>query len=201
MKTALIILCVILSPAILYLAAVAVGFLDMRLTGLIRHFYKISDAERQYDENAKRTKYSLRKRVSRYIFLGIFVAIFGTLSIVAFATEDAIIGAMMTALGSLLTALPLSLCLQAWLSYEVIKEDGIDVHRIFFKKFIAYSDMTCYTSERGVYDALSDVTVYGADNKRLIWISGRLGTNAIISTLNSHGIIQKEKTDIDQKKE
>ena len=165
----------------------------MKLSGIIEHFYRSSNVEKEYDLYAQRTKYPRKRRIARYIFLGAFIALFGTLSVIAFVTEDRIIGAMMAALGSLLTLLPLSLCLQVWLSYEVITEEGITVHRVFSKKLIRYSDMTYYVTESRAYDDLPEIFIYGADNRRLVWIgAGRLGMGAIISTLNSHGIKQKE---------
>jgi hypothetical protein len=98
-------------------------------------------------------------------------------------------GIMMSVFGAIVTVLPLSLCLQVWLSYEVIEDDGILVHRVFGKRFVRYSDMAYYRTESGAYERQVDIHVYGCDGKRLVWVYGdRVGARAVLNALDSHGI-------------
>ena len=192
MKTALIIVGVIFVPIILYLCAVAFGFLDMKIHNIFGLIYKKSENEQADDVHTKKTGYSKRRKAIRYIFLAVTVVFFLILSIIAFLGEGVVIGTMMAVLGSLVTILPLSLCLQVWLSYEIIEEDGILVHRVFGKRFVKYPDMSYYKTNCGAYDGQIEICVYNSQNKRLIWMSGdRVGTRAVLNALEKNKISLK----------
>jgi hypothetical protein len=189
MKTVLIIVGVILAPVLFYFGAMLVGLLDMKLERLVALLYKKSESEQADDAYTKITRYSKRRRTLRYIFLGVTASLFLTLSIIVFLGEDAVMGIMMSVFGAIVTVLPLSLCLQVWLSYEVIEDDGILVHRVFGKRFVRYSDMAYYRTESGAYERQVDIHAYGCDGKRLVWVYGdRVGARAILNALDSHGI-------------
>lgn len=194
MKTALIVIGVILAPILFYLCTVLFGFLDMKIDKIFGLIYEKNESEEAEDAHIKRTIYSRRRRTLRYIFLGVTVVLFLTLSIIAFIGEGIVIGTMMATLGALITILPLALCLQVWLSYEVIEDDGILVHRVFGKRFVKYTDMSYYKKDGNAYKGQIEIYVYDSNNKRLMWIYGsRVGTRAVLSALDKNGI-KREKS-------
>ena len=194
MKIALIIICVIFAPFIFYLGAALLGSIDMRLERVIGILYKFSESERSDDEHTVKTRYSKRRAVARLALFGATVLLFTVLTVVAFFTEDIVIGFMMLALGSLLTLLPLCLVLQLLRSYELIKDDGICVHRVFGKRFVSYSDMACYKKDKSAYTDSYDLFIYGINGRRLAWIhGGKVGTRSVLNALGTHEI--KEKID------
>lgn len=193
MKVALIIIGIILVPVILYLSAALVGFLEMslemRIEKLIALLYKKNEREQEDDIYTLRTRYSQRRRCVRYLFLACTVIPFTLLSVVICIKDGLAMAIMLAAFGCLISILPLSLCLQVWLSYEVITDDGIFVHRVFGKRFVRYTEMKYYKTEKGTYEFQQDVYIYGHDDKRVIWLYGnRIGTRAILNALDTNGI-------------
>ena len=194
MKIALIIIGVIFAPFIFYLGAALVGSIDMKLEGVIGILYQFSESEKIEDVHTEKTKYSKRRAVVRLAFLGATVLLFTALTVVAFLSEDAVIGFMMLALGFSVTLLPLCLTLQLFRSYELIKDDGICIHRVFGERFVSYSDMAYYKKDKSAYTDSYDLFIYGTNDKRLAWIhGGKVGTRSVLNVLEAHDI--KEKID------
>lgn len=193
MKTALIITGVILSPIILYGIAVIIGFLDMKLDRLFGLLYKKNKSEEKDDTSTTRTRYSHRQRVARYILLGAIATLFAVLSLIVFILDGVAMSIMMLVFGLLITLLPFFLCLQVWRSYEIIEDEGIWVYRIFSKRFVKYSDMAYYKKNAGGWSDLYEIVVFGADNKRLMWVYGaKVGMCSILDALKKHEIKRED---------
>ena len=189
MKTVLIIFGVVLAPIIFYGIAMVIGWLDIKLAKACGHIYKRNDTEGKDDTATTKTRYTHRQKVLRYALFGTVAMIFAALSLAVFIEEGMIPGIMIMAFGAIITVLPFFLCLEVWLSYEVIEDDGIYIHRIFGKKLVKFSDMSYYRQNGNGYSDLYEIVVYDSNNKRLTWIHGaKVGMPAIINALENHQI-------------
>jgi hypothetical protein len=193
MKTALIILGVVLAPMIIYGIAIALGWLDMKLANFSGYIYKRNDTEAKDDTVITKTRYTHRQKVLRYSLFGAVAMIFSVLSLVVFIAEGTVPGIMILAFGAIMTILPFFLLLEMWLSYEVIEDGGIYMHRIFGKKFVRFSDMSYYKQNGNGYSDLYEIVVYGSDNKRLMWVHGaKVGMPSIINALENKQIKKED---------
>lgn len=189
MKTVLIILGVVLAPVIIYGVAMVIGWLDMKLADACGHIYERNDTEAKDDTAITKTRYTRRQKVLRYALFCVVAMVFGALSLAVFIEEGMIPGIMIMAFGAIIAILPFFLCLEVWLSYEVIEDDGIYVHRIFGKKLVRFSAMSYYRQNGNGYSDTYEIVVYDSDNKRLMWIHGaKVGMPAIINALENHRI-------------
>ena len=188
MKTVLIILGVILSPAILYFLAFILGLLDMKVQSIIPMLYSMSDIEMMEDSSVERTRYSHRITVARHLLLGVVVLLFTTISVIGFVVDGPRAGIVLAIFGAVLTLLPLYLCLQTRLSYEIIGPSRIYVSRVFGRRRILYDEMAYYRQNESWLGDVCEIVVYGADGKRLLWVHGRVGIQALINALEAHGV-------------
>lgn len=190
MKTALIVIGVILSPMILYLIFVILGLTDMGLNNLLDRILLGKTEEEELGEaTMTRTGYAKRRKISNCVFLVLTIAFFAVAAAWVFIANEMLAGVTVVIFGSLVTLFPLTLFLNSVLTYEVIEDDGILVRRVFSKRKVKYSDMAYYKSEQGMQSKWTDLYVYAPDDKCLIRvIDGRVGTESLINAIEAHGI-------------
>lgn len=190
MKTALIIVGVILSPMILYIVFAILGLIDSRID---KFFDKLLSARTEDEEQGEsvttRTGYSRRRKRIRRIIFALATVFFTVLTALTFIEGERIMGFVMLTFALCTMSIPLFICLQSELTYEIIGEDGIFVRRIFKRKTIKYSEMAYYKTEQGMKVEWTDLYVCSWDGKCLIRVvDGRVGTESLINALDSHGI-------------
>ena len=79
--------------------------------------------------------------------------------------------------------IPLILLLICINDYEVIRTDGIIIHRIFKTKFVKYEEIKKYKY------SFNQLTVYDKSEKIIFFIAdNRVGIKSIIKELEYHGI-------------
>ena len=83
---------------------------------------------------------------------------------------------------------PLFLTIYSFCTYEIIKEDGFVISRLFKRKFIAYTEISYFEYE----ETFNQLTVFNYSNKSIFCIGdNRVGIKSVLKHLRKKGIIQK----------
>ena len=167
-------------PAILIPLAISV---------ILPWIYRQSKKEEAEDGVVTKTKYPKRFTLCSLISLFVTVALFVTVTIIICIFEKDFpvhswIAFILSAM--FFIAIPLSLTLLAFCTYEIICNDGILVARIFKKKFIKFSEMASY------HYVFGQLTVYDNNHKEVFGVyDNRVGMKALLEQLEYRGVFRE----------
>ena len=149
-------------------------------------FFSVSKKEEKEDLFIDRTHAPKRRTITSLIITVSLVILFVTGLLVILLTEqDCDLGfwIVFTLSGLFIISIPLILLLICINDYEVIRTDGIIIHRIFKTKFVKYEEMKKYKY------SFNQLTVYDKSEKIIFLIAdNRVGIKSIIKELEYHGI-------------
>jgi len=130
-------------------------------------------------------RFTLCSVVSLFVTVILFVA--GTVLIFVFEKDfptHSWIAFILTAI--FIIAIPLLFTLIALGTYEIIRDDGILIARLFKKKLIKYSEMASY------HYSFNQLTVYNSDHKVIFGVyDSRVGMKSLLDQLNSKGVFKE----------
>lgn len=158
--------------------------------GLEFLFYSNTKKEEKESEFIARTHAPIRRIVISMIFTLLPIILFIVVVIVVMINDEKVDLGFWIALSLsclFFFSIPFALLLIAFCDYEIIKEDGILVHRVFHKGFIKYNEIKYYQF------SFEQLIAYDHnDNMILIVADMRVGVKAIIKELEKQGIRRKD---------
>ena len=148
-------------------------------------------SKKEEEENGVITKTKFPKRFTLCAVVALFVTVIlfvvGTVLICVFEKDfptHSWIAFIFSAI--FIVAIPLLLTLLAFRTYEIIRDDGILVARLFKKKMVKYSEMASY------HYSFNQLTVYDNQHKVLFGVyDNRVGLKSVLNQLDIKGIFRE----------
>ena len=148
-------------------------------------------SKKEEAENGAITKTKFPKRFTLCsvvtLFATVVLFIVGTILICVFEKDFPVHSWIVFILSAaFIVALPLLLTLLAFRTYEIIRDDGILIVRLFKKKFVTYSEMASYRY------SLNQLTVFDHRHKIVFVVTdNRVGIKALLNQLEHKGILRE----------
>ena len=150
-------------------------------------FYSASKKEAAEDAFISRTHAPKRRTIASIIITLILVVLYIGVALAITLTEqecDLAFWIAFTLSSLFIISIPFTLSIICINDNEVIKQDGIIVHRVFKTRFIEYREMKRYQI------SINQLTVYDVNDKELFLVTdNRVGIRSIVKELENHGII------------
>jgi len=169
-------------------AVIPAILIPLAVSAVLPWMYARSKKEEEQDGVIAKTSFPRRFTLCSVITLSIFVILFLISTVLlCFETDLPLHSWVAFIIASLfLISLPLLLTLLSLRTYEVIREDGILVARLFKKRLVAYSEMYTY------HCSFDQITVFDCEHKVIFYVSdNRVGTKALLDQLECNGIFRE----------
>ena len=151
--------------------------------------FSTTKKEEKEDSYITRTHAPKRRIIVCLIITLVLVISFicGTVAIILFDNPNDVGFWIAYILGCLfIIAGPMILLLICISDFEVIMNNGIYVHRIFFKKFIKFSELSSYSY------SFNQLNIFNKNDEPVIFVADmRIGLKTLITELEYHGIFKK----------